>query len=497
MRSITAMLILFLCPLLVNAQREGAFRVPISNSTAISNDPNTQSRTNLMVTIPSGEKFQFYQIIGRKIIPNIDNKQYYVDFDKSQEVLRGKTFTFNGAYLSREIITQLTNKFNSKNDNELVKKMNGATEDDWKAVLFGVDSEEITRLAGIAELKRRYQDFDEHFGLMLNENYGGKAFEKAYFIPTGFVEVKLDNGKIAFLKASDLIQKKIKIDVDRLKVSILKNTLLYFIEDLGENNQVESSVLNTVFDLASCSQICILKQNNLGDLIKEVIDIQNNSERSNNKALALIAFYKAVCSSDKKIDTILADYRDNKAKNISNEDINNYFKLVLQYPDLSVEYYRDAYLKLKDSRLVPYAVINRDKKINDGFKKSALEALNSGLTPEGLNRYFSVAKAFGEKNELTPSYYAHLISFLESDYIEWVIGPYYKEIQQKFPGDEITVEEFIHLINFANGQKTLIKLLSGDDRGDILSLRKNRASNFWVFPNRVYQNSQAADAKRK
>lgn len=351
-------------------------------------------------------------------------------------------------------------------------------------------------MAGIAELKRRYQDVDEHFNFMLKENYRDKDFEKSYFIPTGFIEVELENGDIAFLKASDLIKKKIGIDVHRLKVSILKNTLLYFVEDLSREQNIEAPLLNTAFDLTSCTHDCVFKSGNFGDLVKKLIEIQNSSKQSNEKTLALIAFYKNMCKGDQDIDALLADYRKKKDKNLGQEDIRHYFKFVLQYPDLSISHYRKIASLLKDSRLVPYALVNQDKELNEAFKKLAIEALDSGLGAEGLQQYFGVAKAFGDKKELTPSYYAHLLSFLSPDYLEWVIGPYYRNVQKEFGKYKITVEECIHLINFAGGKEVLIELLRKRPK-EILALSRNRASTFWVFPNRQNQLHEVADLVEK
>jgi hypothetical protein len=170
-------------------------------------------------------------------LPETEQKQFYIDFQKSKVMAPGTKLKFNSVYLSRELIAQLTLKLNPKNDEELISRMDKFTEDDWREVLLGQEvSNSNTDRPGLAELKRRYQDLDEHLGLMTNENYSNKPFEKSYFIPTGFIEVQLENNQTAFLKTSDLIQKKISIDVKAAKVSILKNVVLYFVEELSKKN---------------------------------------------------------------------------------------------------------------------------------------------------------------------------------------------------------------------------------------------------------------------
>ncbi|OFZ45791.1 MAG: hypothetical protein A2381_09330 [Bdellovibrionales bacterium RIFOXYB1_FULL_37_110] len=474
------------------AQREGAFRIPISGNPAILITPDATTRNNVIVTLPNKSKLQLYQIAGKR--PTDQIKQFYVDFDKSKEVTVGEKMTFNGAYLSHEIIQQLTNKFNAKNDSDLITKMNSASEKEWKEVLLGTDPGDITRFAGIAELKRRYQDIDEHLHLML-DGYASKNFEKSYFIPTGFIEVELKNGEVAFLKATDLIN-KIKLDVKHFQISILKNTLLYYVNDLSKEENIDTALINTVFDLAACPQDCILRQNNFGSLILNVIDIQNSLIKSDEKTLSLIALYKSLCGNDQKVEDLLLKYRKNNKQSLSTQDINNYFKFIVQFPDLSTSEYKKIISKLQDSRLVPYFLANPQNRLDDDFKNLALESLNSGLSPEGLKDYFLISKAFGDKKELTPNYYANLLVFFEPSYLEWVLGPYFKGIQREFSEYKITVEELIHLLNFAGGQENFIQLLRNNSN-EILKLRKQRSSVFFVFPSRQNQKLKVDEILRK
>jgi hypothetical protein len=494
--------VLIASSLILNAQevirdKEGAFRIPIQNTTALSLPSRYLShQKKVSINFPRDQKYDLYQIIGEREISDLDGKQYYVDFKKQDELKAGTTLIFKNAYLSRELISQLTQKFNPANDQQLITLMNSQTPEDWKTVLFGVSSEDITGFSGLAELKRRYQDADEHLKLMLDERYANKDYESTYFIPTGYVEVEIEDGKLAFLRINDLIQGKFTIDPQQMKVAILKELLLYYIEDLSLDESTDSIVLNSALDLTSCLYPCLMTDQPFGDLISSVIDIQISQKSSDEKLSALINAYQNFCGTRANIEKTLQMYAKKQAPHLTPKQIQHYFKLQFDYPNLAIEKYRSLIAILDSENLVPYALENPLLNIDNEFKKLAQEAFAEGLRPKALTTYVEVRNAFGDKNALNIDYYIFLTDFLDPLYLTWIVGPEYKKITNAFPQYNISVEEFIHLVNFAGSFDNLNSDLKSIPN-DMLALRNNRASSFWVFPKIENQISKANDLKPK
>jgi hypothetical protein len=195
---------------------------------------------------------------------------------------------------------------------------------------------------------------------MTNENYSNKPFEKSYFIPTGFIEVQLENNQTAFLKTSDLIQKKISIDVKAAKVSILKNVVLYFVEELSKKKLTadELNLLNKAFVMGSCSYQCLIEQEAaIGSLLQKILEVQNNiSLTEGAKLKTLVTATQEICQQ-KIINT----------ENIPAENITQYFTLARDYPTLTIEKYQDLSKKIPQKDFIPFALANPQITINNQF----------------------------------------------------------------------------------------------------------------------------------
>jgi hypothetical protein len=466
------LLLLSLCVL--NAE-EGAFRIENNNQAAITTDENALSQNTVTINIKNASELQYYQVAGKKPLPDTEQKQYYLDFEEAKNISPGTKLKFNSAYLSRELVSQLTLKLNPKNDEELISKMNKFSEEEWRQVLLGQEkSESSTDRPGLAELKRRYQDLDEHLGLMTNETYSNKPFEKNYFIPTGFIEVQVENNRTAFLKTSDLIQKKISIDVKSAKVSILKNVMLYFVQEISKKklSKDEQKLLTKAMMMSSCSYSCLMKQEEaLGSLLQKMIEIQNNISLTEGLKLKdLVDSAQEICHQ--KLES---------SENLPSENITQYFALTNDFPNLTIEQFFDLNKKISNKDLIPFALANTQSTIDDQFLSLAKEAIDLGLAPSGLKKFSVIKIMLNDKAKFSIRLYRSLLNQLNSDYILKNIVPRYKEMQNLFSELNITFEEYLHLSTRYGSHQNLMNNLKKKPL-DVLKERNQRVAIFHIYP---------------
>ncbi len=328
----------------------------------------------------------FTALFGQDLKP-LPNPEYGLHIT-IEEVNAGKSYQIDTFYFTKEIIEQLTNNLNPNNDKELLRILNAFDANDLKTMLIGKDHDlSLTRFPGALEVKRKYKNPDEHLEIMTTDGFNiEKNFENISFIPTGYIRLTLENGDQTFIEAKSLIDKKVEFDLNKMQIVILKNTLIYYLKDLSKLEESDLTLLNKATELAYCSHNCSnpLKDTHLGDLILDVIKIQNSSdESSDNKLTNLIELYESFCGT---VDT--------KQPLLSREEISGFFEISIRYPEISFQKYIQILNKVKDYKLVPYVSLNSNLEINDSFLKLSNEAYKHGLLPTGLKDYLELIREF-------------------------------------------------------------------------------------------------------
>ena len=303
-----------------------------------------------------------------------------------------------------------------------------------------------TRFAGIAELKRRYQGVDENLALTMSDDVK-EDFESAYFIPTGFAEVLLEDGSLAYLDLEELRTGQIELDLENFRVNILKNTLLYYLEELAD--QAGGQYLGTLMNITECSSNCVTKDlgENFGTLLAEVIKIQMSEATGDVKALDLIDFYKEICQDTISQEEIIARYRPSPQMSLDRDDIRYFFEFKRRYPGIDITRFKELLNQAGESEIIPYYLDNPDLIVKPDFKKIAEEAYRNNISTTQIRDFYKFRDLFGDQGDLKIPEYRSMINELEVVYIQEVMEPQYNWLHKRYKnkGLKISLIEFFNL----------------------------------------------------
>ena len=339
--------------------REGIYRIPtISDNEPLRTTVLPQDEITIIDAV--GKRLYLYEPDDQsKLIEGTSHKQVILKFKQTDETITRGDLNIRSIVLSNSLIDRMKNSLAIKDKEEVVRLLNSSDPKDWSKLLFGEKSKDMLRFAGLAELKRRSESIEEDIAVMNNKDYeqaaGADDYPTKYFIATGFIDV--GNGK--YINIEDLIDKSVEIDMKSAKIKILKNVLLYQVEEVLKANpgKVDQNELAGVMGIVGCGQKCIFNQEaKVGELIQNMLgifNIKSGDEKSQGSQSA-----KAQLNILKKNFESLCGPQ-NSTSTLTSDEIALFNSLAIRYPEAHLEHYQALHdLKFSPQQAVYYLHAN-------------------------------------------------------------------------------------------------------------------------------------------
>lgn len=319
--------------------REGQYRISLGDNQALSSSVVPQHEITILRA--ENKELEIYEV--NETAPWIEEssaKQKYLQFKAIGKKKFGSELNLKSIILTNAVVDRLKDSLILKDKKEVIRLLNSSKSEDWKKLIFGEKSDEKLRFAGLAELKRRWEDVSEHTEIMLKDDYLDVPFEKKYFIPTGFIDV--GNGQ--YLRIEELLDDSVKINLQEAKVKILKDVILYHVEEVSKAGVSKDfqKEFDEVLGIFKCGQSCKFNAGaEVGNLLGSIIDIFQGNDNVGAQMQVLKKSFESLCG------------KINSQVSISSEKIKLFNSLALYYPNI----HTDDYIQLNDLGFTPHQAV--------------------------------------------------------------------------------------------------------------------------------------------